>query len=150
MKIFGQPFWRYQLAYTAHSAQYHWPSKRAGPKNFNSICSYHYCNDEGCGANSADIPKIALFCRFQPTMFYDIYTDKRKERNQNKKKFTATKIKLFLLLHKITTNKKTAGKSDVQNKSIPAQNKGKAYISLCRLIELRLKILFYSPDLGRI
>ena len=34
MKIFGQPFWRYQLAYTAHSAQYHWPSKRAGPKKF--------------------------------------------------------------------------------------------------------------------
>ena len=44
-----------------------------------------------------------------------------KRKKPEQKKFTATKIKLFLLLHKITTNKKTAGKSDVQNKSIPAQ-----------------------------
>ena len=38
-----------------------------------------------------------------------------------------------------------------KNRSIPAQNIGKTCISrLCRLIELRLKILFYSPDLVRI
>ena len=43
--------------------------------------------------------------------------------------------------------------SEKQNKSVPAQNIGKACISLCRLIEIRLKIpfyTFYSPDFVRI
>ena len=40
--------------------------------------------------------------------------------------------------------------SEKQNKSVPAQNIGKACISLCRLIEIRLKIPFYSPDFVRI
>lgn len=40
--------------------------------------------------------------------------------------------------------------SEKQNKSVPAQNIGKACISLCRLNEIRLKIPFYSPDFVRI